>query len=146
MVITKLEQNPRIRVLAYFLEVSYIKAEQLYNEGHWTVYTKGEREIKLYQQLRFNLYGIPFGDLSKHSKILNQMGKCVFVYLTRNVENYILTDLIYKLIDDYDQLVEYLIDEYGYGSFLSAYNDDEIKITSGTIFNIDQSYYLYRQV
>ena len=148
--IVKNLDNPRIKALAKYLELTKEEEKEIYYESYdiycygnqeYLVLTDDEADEKVAEYIKDSVWAFNPSFLSSHSDI----DEGVFKLLQDKCES--ANEAVLKLIKDFDKFVEDAVGTDGRGHFLSSYDGEENEIGLFKFFCPEynnETYYIYR--
>jgi len=140
--IVKNLDNPRIKALAKYLELTKEEEKEIYYESYdiycygnqeYLVLTDDEADEKVAENIKDSVWAFNPSFLSSHSDI----DEGVFKLLQDKCES--ANEAVLKLIKDFDKFVEDAVGTDGRGHFLSGYDGEE-----NDHEHDNETYYIYR--
>ena len=148
--IVKNLDNPRIKALAKYLELTKEEEKEIYYESYdiycfgnqeYLVLTDDEADEKVAEYIKDSVWAFNPSFLSSHSDI----DEGVFKLLQDKCES--ANEAVLKLIKDFDKFVEDAVGTDGRGHFLSSYDGEENEIGLFKFFCSkynNETYYIYQ--
>ena len=148
--IVKNLDNPRIKALSKYLELTKEEEKEIYYESYdiycfgneeYLVLTDDEADEKVAEYIKDSVWAFNPSFLSSHSDI----DEGVFKLLQDKCES--ANEAVLKLIKDFDKFVEDAVGTDGRGHFLSSYDGEENEIGLFKFFCPEynnETYYIYR--
>ena len=148
--IVKNLDNPRIKALAKYLELTKEEEQEIYYESYdiycfgneeYMILTDDEADEKVAEYIKDSVWAFNPSFLSSHSGI----DEGVFKLLQDKCES--ANEAVLKLIKDFDKFVEDAVGTDGRGHFLSSYDGEENEIGLFKFFCPEynnETYYIYR--
>ena len=148
--IVKNLDNPRIKALSKYLELTKEEEKEIYYESYdiycfgneeYMILTDDEADEKVAEYIKDSVWAFNPSFLSSHSDI----DEGVFKLLQDKSES--ANEAILKLIKDFDKFVEDAVGTDGRGHFLSSYDGEENEIGLFKFFCPEynnETYYIYR--
>ena len=140
--IVKNLDNPRIKALAKYLELTKEEEKEIYYESYdiycygneeYLVLTDDEADEKVAEYIKDSVWAFNPSFLSSHSGI----DEGVFKLLQDKCES--ANEAVLKLIKDFDKFVEDAVATDGRGHFISSYDGEE-----NDHEHDNETYYIYR--
>jgi len=140
--IVKNLDNPRIKALAKYLELTKEEEKEIYYESYdiycygnqeYLVLTDDEADEKVAENIKDSVWAFNPSFLSSHSDI----DEGVFKLLQDKCES--ANEAVLKLIKDFDKFVEDAVGTDGRGHFLSSYDGEE-----NDHEHDNETYYIYQ--
>jgi len=148
--IVKNLDNPRIKALSKYLELTKEEEKEIYYESYdiycfgneeYMILTDDEADEKVAEYIKDSVWAFNPSFLSSHSDI----DEGVFKLLQDKCES--ANEAVLKLIKDFDKFVEDAVGTDGRGHFLSSYDGEENEIGLFKFFCPEynnETYYIYR--